>query len=400
MKDWISRQVRSWGPVGFSWALVAAVVVLALFYIGGPHALEEGVDVLDPPAAPVSKELKEDLAAGFDADGDPLLAGPSQGASPNGVIARPAAFFLNQGTTFEWAASPNWAGRGSNSIDAIMVHVTAGGTCDGIVNYFKNPGRKDANGSTVPGSGGVASHFLVCPEKVVQQVEIADAAFHGGLWGSCINPKGNPQIAFWSANRINPNLKTVGIETLLKTGQQLNSFPTMRENLVDLLVYLTTELGLPADRQHIIGHFETDCSNRSSDPICCMDLDAVVAEVAARLNTPAPYAAAQIDLTLQRWVGAAAFFDEYAFSGRQGVNAAYDFGLPADVGLVEVEFFLRSGYATVWDGGSYPFGRACFVESKAVSRCTIALDAGGWFELEGAGVIDQLVITGAYRNSR
>ena len=102
----------------------------------------------------------------------------------------------------------------------------------------------------------------------------------------------------------------------------------MRENLIDLLVYLVGELNLPPDREHIIGHFELDLVNRPSDPICCMNLDAVVAEVAKRVHTPEPQVAAPVGLTFQRWVGDAPFFDEFAVNGQQAFSSSVVSSVP------------------------------------------------------------------------
>lgn len=296
-------QMRRWGPLGVSLFTLFVVLTLAFaYFVARPpvqDALYSGPATLHPA---IQQALFDDLAGGD------LIPGPSQGAAPNSAYGRPVSWFADQGTKFEWQPSPNWAGRGTNPIEAITVHVTAGGTCDGIVNYFKQ-------------SGGVASHFLVCPEKVVQQVEIGDAAFHQGIWGARLNPYANPIIDNWWRNGINPNLRTIGIETLLKPGEQLDNFPTMRENLVDLLVYLVKTLNLPPDRIHIIGHFETDLVNRPSDPTCCMNLDTIVAEVAKRVFQPAPQASewGTCDTSwrpggcwneaIKRWVSAIGLFD-------------------------------------------------------------------------------------------
>ncbi len=379
--NWLSRQIRSWGPVGFSWALIATLAVVGTLYFVPPIAK----DALDTPET-ISDDLKAELTA--DLGGHDLVPGPSQGAAPNTAYGRPVSWFADQGTPFEWQPSPNWAGRGSNPIEAIVVHVTAGGTCDGIVNFFKAP-------------GGVAAHFLACPNKVVQQVDLGDGAFHAGIWGARLNPHNNRIIENWWRNGYYINLRTVGIETLLKPGEQLDNFPTMRENLIDLLVYLVKELDLPPDREHIIGHYELDMVQRPIDPICCMNLDAVVLEVAKRVNAPASATGInQAEVSIfTRVVGSAnpSFFNGLRFSGSQRVWASLDYQLPADVRLIEVEFFLSDGSATVYDGATQMAGRGCFIQANIVKACKVLLDSDGWFELEGTGTIDQLVITGTYR---
>ena len=54
-----------------------------------------------------------------------------------------------------------------------------------------------------------------------------------------------------------------------------------RKGLVDWTVYACTKYGIPADRQHIIGHYEV--ANNRSDP-GTLPMYSIVAEVAARIN--------------------------------------------------------------------------------------------------------------------
>ncbi|MGE0205891.1 MAG: N-acetylmuramoyl-L-alanine amidase [Hyphomicrobiaceae bacterium] len=242
-------------------------------YFGGPRAADQVQQAVtsDPP---IPQHLKDDLAAGYDAFGMLLQSGPRVGAASSTSFARPQSYLLDRGLKYEWSPTTRWTPRGSSPVQAIVVHVTGGGSCGGITDFFKT------------GTPAVSAHFLVCPDKVVQQVEVGDVAWHAGIWGARQNLT-NPMIAGWWNAGINPNTRTVGIETLLADGQQLDNFPTMRRNLVTLLAALAEELNLPPNRDYIIGHFELDGVNRAVDPRCCMDLDAVVADAAAIVHAHA-----------------------------------------------------------------------------------------------------------------
>lgn len=190
------------------------------------------------------------------ARGGGLERGESVGAQPSDAIRRyPEARFYG---------SPNWSGRGSNPIEAIVIHVTGPGTCPGMRSWFANP------------SSQVSAHFGVCKDGSVEQyVEAGDVAWHAGI---CNRPSGFFPTR-WCGS-LNPNLRTIGIEVLLAgPAEPLEEFPEGKAALIALVRFYAELLGIPIDRDHIIGHYEIDAVRRASDPICCIDLDSLVAEL-------------------------------------------------------------------------------------------------------------------------
>lgn len=264
----VAEAMRRWGPLGVSLFTLAALVLAALAYFVARPPVEDAIET-----TPYHDGPAEDLAMG---DG---LPDRGIGAAPNTAFPR----FTSRTSEVIWKPVRctdtvcQWSPRGNNNIEAIVVHVAGGrpDQCDGTANYLSNNALL------------VSAHFLVCDKKVYQQVEVGDAAHHAGRWGATVNPEHNPIVDSWWRNRINPNVRTVGIETMLTPGYHIDNYPRMRENLIELLVWLVQQTGLPPDRLHIIGHYETDYTDRKVDPVCCMDLNAITAEVAARVFSQA-----------------------------------------------------------------------------------------------------------------
>lgn len=273
----IIDHIRAAGREGGWWLTV--VFVVAAFAVGmafnpvdeaatGVKDQIEGEPYFDGPGA--------DLAMGED------LVSPGLGASGSTVYPR----YTSTRTQVVWKpvtcnnpSDCQWSLRGPTKPQAIIVHVTAGrpDQCDGTANY----GEKNAL--------RVSWHLLICNDKVYQQVEFGDAAHHAGRWGTPTLT--NPLIREWWNAGINPNVPSIGIETSLTYGYHINDQKGMRENLIESLVWLSLEFDIPPDRTHIIGHFEVDGDTRKDDPICCINLDQIVAEVAARveiLGVPIP----------------------------------------------------------------------------------------------------------------
>lgn len=257
---------------GYGWLLaLAAVILFAFAYFVARPPVEDAIET-----TPYHDGPAEDLAMGD------ALPERGVGAAPSSAYPR----YASRNAEVIWKpvrCTPEvcqWSPRGNNNIEAIVVHVAAGrpDQCDGTANYL-------ANNTLL-----VSAHFLVCDKKVFQQVEIGDAAHHAGLWGATVNPDANPVIDSWWRTRTNPNVRTVGIETMLTPGYHIDNYPRMRENLIELLVWLIQQTGLSPDRIRIIGHFETDYTSRKVDPVCCMDLNAIVTEVANRVFSQAPVA--------------------------------------------------------------------------------------------------------------
>jgi hypothetical protein len=309
--DKFARAAKEWGPLGVSLFAFGCVFLIGSFVLLGPEGIRIGSKVVDPPPG-IPSELKEDLSQGcFDASGEyvtselcvatarPELEGPRIGASGSDSYGRPDAWLQRVGIQFDWAPTTIWSQRGFYDPSAIVVHVTGGGTCNGIRDYFKNNDRR------------VSAHFLVCNGRVIQQVETGDGAHHAGIWGARFDTT-NEMILGWYRNGVNPNSATIGIETLIAcNGDHIDNFPEMKRALVQLIAWAGVEHNILIDRNHVIAHGQIDAVNRARDPYCGMDLDAIVREAAAiaygpALPTPdefcceAPYGG-RFNVTQGRW---------------------------------------------------------------------------------------------------
>lgn len=259
MKDFALRlrdSMHRWGAtetlvfaLGLSLALL---FIVAALYFGAPAA-QDAID--NSPSIP------EDLAD-HQTRGD-MERGRSVGATPNTSVGHyPGAEFI---------ASPNWSGRGTCGVEAIVLHVTGPGSLAGMDSWFKNPT------SQVSATFGIGKQG-----EVHQYVEVGDSAWHAGI----INRPDltNPLIAGYVAQGVNPNRCTVGIELLLGgPAEPLSDYPAMQDSLDKLLDWLHDQTGVQLDRIHVIGHYQIDSINRSTDPVCCVNIDKVL----KGLETPA-----------------------------------------------------------------------------------------------------------------
>lgn len=375
----IAEYMKDWGPLGVSLFGLVAILAAAFLYFAGPPAADEVEDALTSPPGP--PELLADHAD----RGPDLERGSTVGAAS--IYPLPKALFEDQKINYEFAETPNKSSRGQNAPEAITIHVTGPGSMDGMKAWFKNP------------SAQASAHFGVGKDGSIDQyAQLADATWHNGILNK---PNlSNQLIASWVSGRINPNVKTVGIEVLLAPGESITDYAAQWRSLLLLLDWLIDVTKIPVDRVHIIGHYEVDSVNRSVDPRCCIDLDGLVQELLIARGGVGAGGGLTVDAGYGRWVAEAnpAFWNGLVVDGQQGIFARYDFGLPDDVRLIEVEFFLVSGYLTIWDGDK-PNGRACFVQGGIISRCTVFISEGweGLFTMDGRAQIDKLVITGAYR---
>lgn len=377
----LAEHMRRWGPLGASLFALATILIAAVLYFAGPPAADEAKDLITEPPGP--PELLADHAD----RGPDLERGSTVGAAS--IFPRPQALFADQRINYEFAETPNKSSRGQNAPEAITIHVTGPGSMDGMKAWFRNT------------SSQASAHFGVGKDGSIDQyAELADATWHNGILNK--PDLSNLLIASWVSGRINPNVKTVGIEVLLAPGEQLNEYPAQKRSLLLLMDWLVDVAKIPADRLHIIGHYQVDSVNRSVDPRCCIDIDAFIQELVAFRGGPGFGAGGGLTVNAgySRWVAEAnpEFWRGFQVNGLQGIWARLDFGLPEDVRLIEVEFFLTSGFLTIWDGDKEN-GRACFVQGGIVSRCSVFLSDGwqGQFTMEGVAQIDKLVITGAYR---
>lgn len=140
-------------------------------------------------------------------------------------------------------ASPNFrSGRNGKKIIAIVDHITAG-AFPGCLNWLVNPGSQ------------ASAHYLVNRAgEIYQLVQDEDTAWHAGIVAK-------PSWALYDGS--NPNRYTLGIEHEGFDG-------TLSEAQYQATLWLHRQLmarwGIPADRDHIIGHYRIDSVNRPNCP--------------------------------------------------------------------------------------------------------------------------------------
>lgn len=156
------------------------------------------------------------------------------------------------------SASPNlWTGRNGKKIIAIVDHITAG-SMPGCLSWMQNPQSK------------ASAHYLVTRGGLVYQlVQDEDSAFHAGAVK-------NPSWPLYDGT--NPNRYTIGIE---HEGQPSTSLtePQYQATLA-LHKMLTEKWGIPADTNHIIGHYRIDSVNRPNCPGPMFPWDRLFADLA------------------------------------------------------------------------------------------------------------------------
>ncbi|MFI1963375.1 N-acetylmuramoyl-L-alanine amidase [Streptomyces pathocidini] len=119
-------------------------------------------------------------------------------------------------------------------IDFVVVHV-AQETYDDTIKIFQNPGAE------------VSAHYLVRSEDghVARCVREKDVGWHAGNWDY--------------------NTRSIGIEHEGWVDKPEYFTDAMYESSADLTAYLCAAYGIPADRDHIIGHVEVPGSDHT-DP--------------------------------------------------------------------------------------------------------------------------------------
>ena len=144
----------------------------------------------------------------------------------------------------KWAPSPNYrSGRQGRSIIAIVNHITAG-LMPGTLNWLSNLAAK------------ASAHYLVTKSGIVYQlVKDEDTAWHAGM----VN---KPDWRLYDGS--NPNYYTLGIEHEALAGEALSE--AQYQATLELHWQLIGKHKIPADRDHIIGHYRLDSINRRNDP--------------------------------------------------------------------------------------------------------------------------------------
>lgn len=139
--------------------------------------------------------------------------------------------------------SPNRSiGRNGRSIIAIVDHITAGAH-PGCVSWLCNPASQ------------ASAHYVVARNgEIVRLVDESNRAWHAGIVK-------NPNWPLYDGT--NPNAYTIGIEHEGYDG-------TLTELQYQATLWLHKQImaryGIPADMNHIIGHYRIDSVNRPNCP--------------------------------------------------------------------------------------------------------------------------------------
>lgn len=137
--------------------------------------------------------------------------------------------------------------RGMCKADAIVVHIMQG---------YSGTAVEWAKG----GHYGASWHFTVARDgRVWQHLGLDDGGYHAGIGA---NKK--PTWKLWKGHDFNVNSYTIGIEHEGFSGEP---YPKAQQAAsAKLVAWLCETLGIPADRDHIIGHNEVDPVDRPNDP--------------------------------------------------------------------------------------------------------------------------------------
>jgi len=142
-----------------------------------------------------------------------------------------------------WKQSPNFSlGRNGKRIIAIVNHITAG-AFNGAVAWLSNPASQ------------ASAHYVVSKMgEIVQLVAEENRAWHAGMVK-------NPNWSLYDGT--NPNNYTIGIE---HEGYDGTLSELQYQATLWLHKQIITKYGLPADTNHIIGHYRVDSVNRPNCP--------------------------------------------------------------------------------------------------------------------------------------
>jgi N-acetylmuramoyl-L-alanine amidase len=191
--------------------------------------------------------------------GAPVVSVPrSSPVSPTRTAPRPIVTTPEVGAPeITWVGTPNFDRRPNpNDISAIVMHSTANGSLERVVEWFNNPAAQ------------VSAHYTVGKDgRIVQHVRDRDRAWHAGksIWN------GRPSLNTWS----------IGIEMVnFNNGQ--DPYPeTQHQAVAKLCTNLCRKYDIKPEL--IIGHRDVS-PGRKTDPLG-YDLERLRREVQAALGT-------------------------------------------------------------------------------------------------------------------
>ncbi len=242
-------------------------------------------------------------------------------------------------------AHPNNYTRGRKAgvaVDRVVIHITASkNDYDKTVkNWFQNPEQRNKNNERVR----VSAHYIVGRGgEVVQMVANGDTAHHAN-----------------SANR-----RSIGIEHNATTSRDHAPTDAQYRSSAKLAVWLCSQLGIPADRTHILGHSEVDKkTTHTSCPNSVWDWDTYMGYVeaeAAALGIGSAIGA------VAGAVGRVLSVDGYA-AAQEVLTPFYDPSNPYSALTCTNDAFSQQReewYVGVQDTSSFPHSAICFLRMTA-----------------------------------
>lgn len=167
----------------------------------------------------------------------------------------------------------HWSGRDGHPVEAVVLHV-AEGTEAGTTSWFSNPASE------------ASSHYFICKDgRVLRFVREEDTAWTNG---KVQRPNlADPLIARWVGAGINPNRRTISVETERFWRERLT--PAQLAATAALVADIHRRHGLPTDGSRLLGHNEIDSVDRARCPsLSRAEWDALVAALNAPPPTPPP----------------------------------------------------------------------------------------------------------------
>ena len=167
-----------------------------------------------------------------------------------------------------WSPSPNYSSRRGAVVDKVVIHITDGSpSLSGCVERFQKAETK------------ASPHFVVGRDgTVVQLVELDRAAWHASGWnresvGIEHIARTPGELKGWAKLSRETRRKLVESEADAEATTDPGLMPTEAQLAasVTLVRWLCEKLGLPMDRRHVVGHYESptttheDCGRGDDD---------------------------------------------------------------------------------------------------------------------------------------
>lgn len=155
-----------------------------------------------------------------------------------------------------WIGSPNfWRGRNGHIPTAIVDHIMEG-TIEAANSRFQNADDNQVGGRA-------STHFGVAKDgRIWQWVQMGDTAWGNGIMQT--PDMSIPWLADCFNNDVNPNELTISIEHEGHSGDVFTE--AQYQATLDLHRFILNFYKIPADRQHIIGHYQIESRDRAGCP--------------------------------------------------------------------------------------------------------------------------------------